>query len=171
MKAFQNYSFIISFLLVITPKQSLGASQKNATVVFYLPTSQGMVSADNLEIIVEFDSPIDPGSIDSRSFSIFGRWTGVCQGNYIFENNNQRTRFSPTTNISAGEWVTVSLSKEIRTDSGENLRRDKVAARKHLQTALDLEPEHPKSKRLLKKLQLDKKHFIHTKNEAVTLGT
>lgn len=53
----------------------------------------------------------------------------------------------------------------------ENLRRDKVAARKHLQTALDLEPEHPKSKRLLKKLQLDKKHFIHTKNEAVTLGT
>ena len=74
-------------------------------------------------IVVRFDTPIDPASIEARSFSVFGRWSGVCPGQYAFEDGNQQVRFTPARPFSAGEWITVSLSKTIKSANGESLAR------------------------------------------------
>ena len=91
------------------------------SVVEFTPSSHIMVSANSLNIVIEFDEPVATGSVTERSFSVFGRWTGVCPGDVFFENDNRTIRFIPTRSISAGEWVTVSLSKEILSASGESL--------------------------------------------------
>ncbi len=93
------------------------------SVSLFLPAAQSMALVNNLEIVVEFDQPIDPQSITSRSFAVFGRWTGVCPGEFTFENNNQRIRFTPSKTFSAGEWITVSLSREIQNPAAENLTK------------------------------------------------
>jgi hypothetical protein len=99
------------------------AFASNPTVISFQPAAQAMVSAENLQIVVEFDQPVEPQSVTSRSFAVFGRWTGVCPGDFIFEDNNRRVRFTPLKTFSAGEWITVSLSKEIQNSAVEKLAK------------------------------------------------
>ncbi len=80
-----------------------------------------MVDRKQMEITVDFDMPIDTNSVNSKSYAVFGRWTGVFPGKYYYENDNQRIRFIATKSASAGEWITVSLSKNIQSIAGENL--------------------------------------------------
>ncbi len=102
---------------------SLLAAGTAPQVVAIQPGAQAMVSPDNLEIVIEFDVAIDPASIDARSLAVFGRWTGVCPGEYIFEEENRQIRFRPAKAFSAGEWITVSLSKHVKSASGENMTK------------------------------------------------
>ena len=110
----------ISIALPIFCLSSQTFSQ-NLNVTSFNPVAQSMTSADNLEIVVNFDNAIDPGSVDNRSFSVFGRWLGVCPGTFSFANNNQQIRFIPDKNFSVGEWITVRLSKNISSQSGDKL--------------------------------------------------
>lgn len=110
----------VFFLLLSFSLLEANAAPK---VIAIQPAAQTMVSPDNLEIVVQFDVAIDPASIDARSLSVFGRWTGVCPGEYIFEEENRQIRFKPAKTFSAGEWITVSLSKRIKSASGENMTK------------------------------------------------
>lgn len=92
-------------------------------VTTFQPAAQSMAAAERLQIVVEFDQPIDPQSITSRSFAVFGRWSGVCPGEFTFEKNNQRIRFVPSKIFSAGEWITVSLSRDIQNPAAEKLAK------------------------------------------------
>ena len=94
---------------------------RNGKVLTVHPAAHSMVSSSPLQITVDFDTEIETGSVDARSFSVFGRWSGVCAGTFQFENNKRRVRFTVTKFPAAGEWLTVRLSTEIRTVAGENL--------------------------------------------------
>ncbi len=115
MNSKTNAILFLLFLVVLPSKNSA------QTILNFSPQAHTMVSYKQLEIIVDFDKPIDTNSVNSKSFAVFGRWTGVCPGNYFFENGNQRIRFVATKSTSAGEWISVALSKQIQSANGSNL--------------------------------------------------
>lgn len=83
------------------------------------PLPQVLNAVTNTEIVVTFTAAIDPQTIDSTTFMVFGRWSGVLPGVFSFENNDTRVRFTPSRNLFAGEYVTVSLSKGIQDNNGQ----------------------------------------------------
>lgn len=97
------------------------ALPQNLNITGFAPTPQSLTAAGKPEITVNFNQPIAPATVDNRSFSVFGRWMGVCPGTFSFLNNNQQIRFIPAKSFSVGEWVTVGLSKAISSQSGEKL--------------------------------------------------
>jgi hypothetical protein len=52
---------------------------------------------------------------------IFGRWTGVMPGEFRLEDENRLVRFLPARTFSAGEWITVAVSKSVKNAAGEAL--------------------------------------------------
>ena len=97
------------------------SAQSAPRIEAFLPSAQSMVPPENLEIVIDFNVAIAAGSITSRSFHVFGRWAGVCPGNLFFENNGRRIRFKVSDRLSAGEWVTVTLSRNIQSQAGQTL--------------------------------------------------
>lgn len=72
-------------------------------------------------IRVSFDMPINPASITNLSFKVFGRWSGPASGEITLEDGGTTIVFTPSTSFSAGEWITVSLSKDIQSMVGMNI--------------------------------------------------
>lgn len=95
--------------------------QESFSVAGISPPSQAVVDAQTLEIVIAFSAELDTASVNHRSLSVFGRWTGVCPGDISFENDNRQVRFKPQKLFSAGEWVTISLSKQIQSTTGDRL--------------------------------------------------
>ena len=112
--------FLCTSLLLIAIIK-LQAQAPKVTGVF--PQNQTIHAAADAEIIVTFEAPVDPASVDAVSFKAFGRWSGPASGTVSFENNNTELHFSPDEPFFAGEWVTISLSKGIRSASSENLEK------------------------------------------------
>ncbi len=107
-------------LIVLASLASAGVAPR---VINIQPGAHSMTASTQAEIIVRFDVPIAPASLTAKSFSVFGRWSGVCPGQILFEEGNQQVRFVPAKSFSAGEWLTVALSKTITSASGEPLAR------------------------------------------------
>ncbi len=105
--------------LLFTASFKLTAQVPKVTGVF--PLNQTIHAPADAEIIVTFEAPIAPSSVDAVSFKAFGRWSGPASGSVTFENNNTELHFKPDEAFFAGEWVTISLSKGIRSASSENL--------------------------------------------------
>ncbi len=101
---------------------SLSARANNAPKVTSIqPAAHAIAATTQPEIFVRFDAPVDPASLTLRSFSVFGRWSGVCPGQFVLEEGNQLVRFVPAKSFSAGEMITVSLSKSIKGATGESM--------------------------------------------------
>ncbi len=98
-------------------------AQSSLRIETHWPPPQAMVSAENLEITVTFDNPVAKESVTSRTFHVFGRWSGVCPGVLSFEDNDRSILFSLTRQPSAGEWVTVALARGITDQAGGHLSR------------------------------------------------
>ncbi|MCH7691011.1 MAG: VCBS repeat-containing protein [candidate division Zixibacteria bacterium] len=86
-----------------------------APVDSVFPASQEITAERQTDIVVKFDSTMDPATINSSTFRVFGRWSGPATGLFQFENGNRQVRFTPDEPFFAGEWITVSLSKGITT--------------------------------------------------------
>lgn len=91
------------------------------SVVSISPPSQSTSASRNAQIIISFDGPMDVSTLNASNIMIFGRWSGVASGSFQTENNNSSVRFTPSTLFSSGEWVTVSISKAVKNQAGENL--------------------------------------------------
>ena len=87
-------------------------------VILIAPESHRIDASRQAEIAVSFDVAIDPASITSASFMVFGRWSGVSSGSFQFENNNRKVVFLPDQDFSAGETVMVNLSRNILDSNG-----------------------------------------------------
>lgn len=83
--------FILTIFYALAPI-SLTASTA-PRVIQIRPASQSMTSSTKPEIIIRFNTAIDPASVDYPSFSVFGRWTGVCPGEVFFEDDNKADSF------------------------------------------------------------------------------
>jgi len=112
-------SFLGIFLLQL--QQTLFAAPPH--VVSVTPTSQSLTATRNNPILITFDVALEPASVNVSNITVFGRWTGVVNGTLQLENSNTRIRFVPSTLFSSGDMVMVTLSKGIRSQSGENLAK------------------------------------------------
>lgn len=104
----------------------LSASHANSSgpvVTAVSPAPQSTNSERDANILITFDIPVDPATVNSSTISVFGKWSGVMHGTFQMENNNTRIRFTPTRFPSAGDWITVSLSRGIRSEAGDSLAK------------------------------------------------
>ena len=85
------------------------------------PTPHSLTVLGTSDIALTFDQPINPSSFSSTDLMVFGHWSGIMQGQTLFENGNMTLRFSPQRAFSAGELVTVTLSKNLQNGSGESM--------------------------------------------------
>ncbi len=112
-----RYIFLTIAILFIAFSPAVFATAVTAVS----PTAHRVDAPRNSDLIVDFDTAIDPQTINNNTVMIFGRWSGIMDGNFTFENNNQRVRFTPVKAFSAGEYVTITLAKDITDASGTPL--------------------------------------------------
>lgn len=97
--------------------------QTAPTVSSVVPPPQAITVQPSTHIIVTFDTSMNALTIDSTTVLVFGHWSGVARGQYILEENNTTLRFIPQRPFFAGEWVTVNLSRRIRSQAGDSMGR------------------------------------------------
>lgn len=75
----------------------------------------------NIEI--QFDAALDPSSVAAASVRVFGRWSGPAAGTFVLEDDDKRIVFSPAQDFFAGELVTVSVNKKLRSALGSPIEK------------------------------------------------
>ncbi len=74
-----------------------------------------------LEILIDFDLPLDSTSVTPATVAVFGRWSGPRPGAHTLESGGTRLRFVPVDSFSRGEMVTVNLPHSVRFANGDTL--------------------------------------------------
>ncbi len=69
-------------------------------------------------VSITFNQPVQAASLDPGSFRVFGRWSGVHAGTIQLHGGGRVLRFTPSNPFSAGELVTVSLSRAVESAAG-----------------------------------------------------
>ncbi len=94
------------------------------------PANMSIANPEDLSISIEFDQALDLSTVDFSTFKITGRWTGPYREATIsMENDNKTVRLLLDTEkqpFNAGEWVTVYLTKGIKSATGEFLPKGYV---------------------------------------------
>lgn len=83
------------------------------------PQRQILNAPRNVVITADFNTALDPQSVNSLTFRVFGKQTGPASGVIELSNGNTRISFTPSSPFLAGEWITVNLSKGIK--SADNI--------------------------------------------------
>ena len=110
------------FLLITLVFGNLSPSISQAPIVeSSFPVSQIIDAAINTDIIVQFNTTINPESINNLSFKVFGRWSGPMTGETTLFNGDSTIKFIADEPFFYGEWITVSLSKNIENQAGITL--------------------------------------------------
>ena len=118
MKLIERAS-VLWLALLISCVTSAFATSPVVSSVSPIPHSLGVGSTS--DITITFDQPINPASFSGSDLMVFGHWSGIMQGQTIFQNGNTTLRFSPQRSLSAGELVTVTLSKNLQNTTGESM--------------------------------------------------
>jgi hypothetical protein len=71
---------------------------------------------------VTFDRALQRASVTLASFRVVGRWSGRANGAIGFSNGDRTVTLTPTTSFSAGEPVSVNLSRTLAGADGAPLR-------------------------------------------------
>ncbi|MEM8483941.1 MAG: FG-GAP-like repeat-containing protein [Bacteroidota bacterium] len=108
--------WVIPIYVMLCTPLALGQAP---TVTSLFPASQTVTAAATTELMLTFDLPVDPISVDASAIFVFGRWSGVREGAISLESDNTVLRFVPNKPFMAGEWVTVSLARSIQSMAGE----------------------------------------------------
>jgi hypothetical protein len=72
------------------------------------------VAAATAVVSVEFDRAVDPTTVDFDTFRVFGAGSGAARGTIMLSNGNKTVTLTPDAPFSAGEFVFVNLSHDIR---------------------------------------------------------
>jgi FG-GAP-like repeat/Bacterial Ig-like domain len=107
--------------LPVTPTAEGDRQPRTSSVTGVVPTPNSLGAGASDAIVVGLTAPLDPTSFDPAALSVYGRWSGVAEGSVILDSTGQEIRFVPTRPFHAGEAVTVSLRKGVRTASGTTL--------------------------------------------------
>ncbi|MCB0726276.1 MAG: FG-GAP-like repeat-containing protein [Ignavibacteria bacterium] len=78
------------------------------------PQRQILNAPRSVVITADFNTALDPASVNSLTFRVFGKQTGPASGTIQLLNGNTRISFTPANPFLAGEWITVNLSKGIK---------------------------------------------------------
>lgn len=90
-------------------------------VVFVSPPSHALSVEPLASLVIRFNAPMDSTSFNDSTVMVFGHWSGVMRGQFQFDSNYTEVRFIHAVPFSAGELVTVSLSKRVKDQSGAGL--------------------------------------------------
>lgn len=112
---------ILLLIFTITILNLQIIAQGNLFVSSASPPPQSMNFLPSVEIVINFNNPIDITSFNDTTFQVWGRWSGVHFGTLIPYSNNTAVLFTPDENFFYGELVTVSLSKGIKDQQGNYL--------------------------------------------------
>lgn len=107
-------------VLMFVGAGSVGAAPPSVTQTF--PVANGLQASVETAIRVTFDTPVNPATLTRDSFRVFGRWSGDVQGTLRFSDDLHSVILEPSQPFSAGELVSVSLSRDVRAANNEPLR-------------------------------------------------
>jgi hypothetical protein len=103
--------------IILSPK----AFSDAPTVMAMSPLPHTLTSTRTTQITVDFSQAMDVSTFNTSTVSVFGHWSGVCTGAIALENGATRMRFTPSEPLFTGELVTVSLSRRIKSQTGDSL--------------------------------------------------
>lgn len=81
------------------------------------PQRQILNAPRSSAVTVTFDIALNPLSVNNSTFRVFGKLSGPVPGIFEMLNGNTQIKFTPSTPFLAGEWITVSLSKGIKSSA------------------------------------------------------
>jgi len=90
-------------------------------VINVLPVPQLISAEPSATIEVQFNMRVDPSSFSDTTFMVWGRWSGVHKGILDFNSIGNIAYFYPDDDFFFGEMISVSLSKGIKDEMGNNL--------------------------------------------------
>lgn len=85
-------------------------------VTGFSPTRYSMNNAATVGVSVQFDSDINPGTVNAQTFLVYGERTGYKAGSY--NAGAQSASFSPDSPFEPGERVTIILTTGIQSAGG-----------------------------------------------------
>ncbi|MHC5063057.1 MAG: FG-GAP-like repeat-containing protein, partial [Planctomycetota bacterium] len=85
------------------------------------PTQNSIGASPAASIRITFDANLDLSSVNPSSVQVFGRWSGVVNGLRTVTGNT--LTFTPTRSYFPSETVTVTLSSELASGSGDGLTK------------------------------------------------
>ena len=110
-------TLVTCFLFLLPVSNSLSEIR----VLSVTPLPQSMDAGSLTEVTVQFDSAVDASTISGSTVMILGRWSGISGGTFTIESSGTLVRFVPSLPFSAGEWVTIALSKHVLSETGDSL--------------------------------------------------
>ncbi len=105
-----RFVYIIATVIFLLSPSILSARRQAPTVREVGPVPHALAVPPTTEIVVTFDSAVDPAAFEQGGFEVFGRWSGVVTGTFQWDAGHTRVRFAPSKPFMAGEHVTVSLN-------------------------------------------------------------
>jgi len=91
-------------------------------VAAVMPAARSMTCSTHDPVAIEFDQPVDPASVTPDSLRVFGRWSGTATGTFAFSPDGRTVTLTRDFPFISGELVLVTLSRDIESQTGENLR-------------------------------------------------
>lgn len=117
--AYAVCALLVAFLVASSSVASVAAPLQ----VLQLTPHRNSVALPTTPVVIDFDKPVAPASVDATTFRVFGRASGAKSGTYAFSNANQRVTFQPSELFSAGETVRINLSHNLAADDATTLRQ------------------------------------------------
>lgn len=115
----KNIYLSIILLLILTSNVFAQAPY----VLSFSPSSQLINAEPSENIVINFSMDMDTESLNDTTLRVFGRWSGPALGEISWENGDSSLVFDPDEDFMNGEWIMVSLSKEITSLSGEFIEK------------------------------------------------
>ncbi len=112
--------FFVLFITLILFNSHLIAGD-SLKIINVLPVPKSISAEPSTLIEIQFNVRVDPTSFTDTTFTVWGRWSGVHQGTIGFNSIGTAAFFFPEKEFFYGEMVTISLSKGIKDEMGNNL--------------------------------------------------
>ncbi|MCW5894382.1 MAG: VCBS repeat-containing protein [Bacteroidetes bacterium] len=116
---------IMSLTSILTTALTLCWNQvafsQQPQVVAVSPGQNQIASTVQPQIAATISASIDPATITSISFSVFGERSGNKNGTLVYDSTERRVSFTSSTPFIAGERVIASLSRSITSQTGDSL--------------------------------------------------
>lgn len=110
-------------LLAMVATIALVASAAAQVQVLSVSPASNRTDADpSAPIVIEFDRPMDPITVNDDSVWAFGRWSGMPSASLTLSPDGRTVTLTPSAPFSSGEQVMVILSHDLRGTDGVFLR-------------------------------------------------
>jgi hypothetical protein len=112
--------FFVLFITFILYNCHLVAND-SLKIINVSPAPQSISAEPSTIIELQSNIRFDSSSFTDTTFMVWGRWSGVHKGILDFNSSGTIAYFNPDEDFFFGEWITVSLSRGIKDEMGNNL--------------------------------------------------